>query len=281
MSAADMQIFRQGVFTTSGWGRAEYSGWIDESQSRKTSCYIGDWSFLDQCLVRGPDALRLFSDFAVNSFARFAIRQAMHIICCNGDGKVIGEGVLMRLAEHDFEFQALGDVTAWTEYKPLRGGYRAEAIIGVSRFKYKVSRPKALYALEQGPKSETHAAPGTGATVAWAYPGTRQKAIRAVVAPSPYKANPVVIEVFRGDVSSQHIRKPTRRYWRVLDSLILKLTDETLIFIHDRRSVFGHFQYAPFPWFFCFVLSVDRIASKILRSSTDAGLRSIARWTCT
>jgi hypothetical protein len=65
VSAADPQIFRQSVFTTSGWGRAEYSGWIDESQSRKTS--IGDWSFLDQGLVRGPDALRLFSNFSVTA----------------------------------------------------------------------------------------------------------------------------------------------------------------------------------------------------------------------
>lgn len=274
MSAADPQIFRQSVFTTSGWGRAEYSGWIDESQSRKIS--IGDWSFLDQGLVRGPDALRLFSNFSVNSSARFAILEAMHIICCNGDGKV-GEGVLMRLAEQDFEFQALGPVTTWTVYKLLRGGYRAEAIAEVSKIKYKVLRPKALYVLEQGPKSETHAAPGTDATVIWADPGTRQKAIRAVVALSPYKANPVVIEVFRGDVPSQHLREPARRYWRVLDSLILQLTDETLIFIRDRRSVFGHFRYAPFPWFFCFVLSIDRIVSKILRSSTDAGLRSMAR----
>ncbi len=94
-----MQKFRDGVFATSGWGRTEYSGWIDESQSWKTSCYIGDWSFLDEFHVRGPDALRLFSDFAVNSFAIFAIGQAKHVICCNSDGKVIGEGVLMRLAD--------------------------------------------------------------------------------------------------------------------------------------------------------------------------------------
>ncbi len=149
LTAADMQKFRDGVFTTSGWGRAEYSGWIDESQSWKTSCYIGDWSFLDECQVRGPDALRLFSDFAVNSFAKFAIGQAKHVICCNAGGHVIGEGVLMRLAVEEFEFQALGPVTAWLEYHSRHGGYRAEAKIGVSKFKYQVSGPKALYVLER------------------------------------------------------------------------------------------------------------------------------------
>lgn len=149
MSAIDVQTFRNGVFTTNGWGRAEYSGWVDESQSWKTSCYLGDWSFLDEFHVRGPDALKLFSDFAVNSFAKFAIGQAKHVICCNSGGHVIGEGVLMRLADDEFEFQALGPVTAWLEYNLKRGGYRANATTLVSKFKYQVSGPKALYVLER------------------------------------------------------------------------------------------------------------------------------------
>lgn len=149
MSTIDIQTFRAGVFSTSGWGRTEYSGWIDESQSWKTSCYVGDWSFLDEFHVRGPDALRLFSDLCVNSFAKFAIGQAKHVICCNDGGHVIGEGVLMRLGEDEFEFQALGPVTAWLEYNLQRGGYRAEAVTQVGKFKYQVSGPKALYVLER------------------------------------------------------------------------------------------------------------------------------------
>lgn len=149
MSAADMQRYREGVFPTSGWGRTEYSGWIDESRSWKTSCYIGDWSFLDEFHIHGPDALTLFSDLCVNSFAKFVIGQAKHAICCNSGGKVIGEGVLMRLAEDEFEFQSLGPVVAWLEYRLARGGYRADATTKVSKFKYQVSGPKALYVLER------------------------------------------------------------------------------------------------------------------------------------
>lgn len=149
MSELDMQKYREGVFPTSGWGRTEYSGWIDESQSWKTSCYVGDWSFLDEFHVRGPDALRLFSDFCVNSFSKFAIGQAKHVICCNSGGKVIGEGVLMRFADDEFELQTLGPVTAWLAYNLERGGYRAEASTQVSKFKYQVSGPKALYLLER------------------------------------------------------------------------------------------------------------------------------------
>jgi vanillate/3-O-methylgallate O-demethylase len=149
VSVADMQKYRAGVFGTSGWGRSEYSDWIDESQSWKTSCYIGDWSFLDEFHVRGPDALKLFSDFCVNSLAKFAIGQAKHVICCNARGKVIGEGVLMRFGDDEFEFQSLGPVTAWLEYNLKLGEYRAEATTKVSKFKYQVSGPNALYVLEQ------------------------------------------------------------------------------------------------------------------------------------
>ncbi len=39
---------------------------------------------------------------------------------------MIGEGVLMRLADDEFEFQSLAPVTAWLEYNLARDGYRAE-----------------------------------------------------------------------------------------------------------------------------------------------------------
>src|SRR6185295_18170386 len=77
----------------------EYTGWIDECMSWKKTCYIGDWSPLsNKFLVKGPDAVRFFSDISVNSFAKFDVGQAKHSIQCNSRGKVVCEGVLMRLA---------------------------------------------------------------------------------------------------------------------------------------------------------------------------------------
>ena len=49
--------------------------------------------------LKGRDALRFFSTIAVNSFAKFDIGQAKHIILCNSVGKIMGEGVLMKHAE--------------------------------------------------------------------------------------------------------------------------------------------------------------------------------------
>ena len=144
-----MQKHRTSLQTTTGWGRLEYTGWIDESLSWKQTCYIGDWSFLDELHVAGPDALRLFSDFAVNGFSRFSIGQAKHIICCSQQGKVIGEGILVRLAEEAFEFQALGPVSNWLEFNCRKGRYDAEATLRSSKFKYQVSGPTSLFLLEK------------------------------------------------------------------------------------------------------------------------------------
>ena len=144
-----MHKHRTSLQTTTGWGRLEYTGWIDESLSWKQTCYIGDWSFLDELHVAGPDALKLFSDFAVNGFSRFAIGQAKHIICCSQQGKVIGEGILVRLAEETFEFQALGPVSNWLEFNCRKGRYDAVATLGSSKFKYQVSGPTSLFLLEK------------------------------------------------------------------------------------------------------------------------------------
>ncbi len=83
------------------WGQPEYSSWIEEQMSWKQTCYIGDWSFLADLHLKGPDALRLFSDLSVNSFARFQVGQAKHIAQCNDNGKIVAEGILMRLGEDE------------------------------------------------------------------------------------------------------------------------------------------------------------------------------------
>ena len=85
----------------------------------------------------------------MNGFSRFAIGQAKHIICCSQQGKVIGEGILVRLAEETFEFQALGPVSSWLEFNCRKGRYDADATLGSSKFKYQVSGPTSLFLLEK------------------------------------------------------------------------------------------------------------------------------------
>jgi vanillate/3-O-methylgallate O-demethylase len=127
-------------------GALEYTGWQDEQLSWKTSCYIGDWSFVPQIRVTGPDAVRLFSDLSVNSFAQSALGRAKHCIQCNDDGKVIAEGILLRHADDDLEFQTR--FPQWTLYNLVTGGYDATASFPFS-YKLQLSGPSALAVAER------------------------------------------------------------------------------------------------------------------------------------
>ena len=123
MSVDRLRAKPEGYFT-SRWGQPEYTDWLDESLSWKESCYIGDWSFLWERRFRGPDALRLFSDISVNSFASFAIGQSKHVIHTTEAGKVIHEGILTRLAEDELMLFGRGYVLG--RLQPAPRGLRRE-----------------------------------------------------------------------------------------------------------------------------------------------------------
>ncbi len=126
-------------------GHLEYTGWREEQLSWKTTCYIGDWSFVPQIRVKGPDAVKLFSDLSVNSFENHPVGRAKHCIMCNEDGKVITEGILLRHAEDDFEFEA---AAGWVWYHIKTGGYDVEVSFPMTH-KLQVSGPTALPLLEK------------------------------------------------------------------------------------------------------------------------------------
>lgn len=129
-----------------GWGGPEYTSWQDEQMSWKTTCYVGDWSFLQDLEVRGPRALDLFRNSCVNSFEKFAIGQAKHAIQCNDDGKVIGEGVLMRIADEVFRIQ--GNPVRWTHFLAVKGSYDVNLEL-LDTFQLQVSGPAALALCEK------------------------------------------------------------------------------------------------------------------------------------
>lgn len=146
----DLKKLRQNVVITRSWEPMEFSGWQDENLSWKEDCYIGDWSQMVEYRVSGPDALRFFSDFAVNSFDKYALRQAKHVIFCNKEGYIIGEGILIRFGEDDFEFQSGGPVWSWLDYNAKKGGYQLNvAEKRDTKFKYQVSGPKSIYLMEK------------------------------------------------------------------------------------------------------------------------------------
>ncbi len=140
-----MRATPEGYFNVR-FGKPEYTDWLDESLSWKETCYIGDWSFLWERRFRGPDALKLFSDITVNSFAKFEVGQAKHAIHCNESGKVIHEGILSRLGED--EFMLFGRGGFWADFRLRHGKYNATSEED-DWFNFQVSGPKSIHVLEE------------------------------------------------------------------------------------------------------------------------------------
>lgn len=145
IDVAAMRTTPPGYFT-SRWGLPEYSDWRDESMSWKEACYIGDWSFLWERRFKGPDAIRLFSDISVNSFAKFDVGQSKHVIHCDDNGKVIHEGILSRLSED--ELMLFGRGCFWADYKLRHGNYDCTSKAD-DWFNLQVSGPSAIYVVEK------------------------------------------------------------------------------------------------------------------------------------
>jgi vanillate/3-O-methylgallate O-demethylase len=139
---------RRNLDITDQWGKLEYSGWQDENLSWKEDCYIGDWSWLLELRISGPEALSLLSALAVNGFRRYPAGQAKHGVFCSFEGKVIGDGILLRLGEDEFELQARGPVLDWLEWNAETRGYKATVERLHRKAKFQVSGLSALYLVE-------------------------------------------------------------------------------------------------------------------------------------
>ena len=128
-----------------GWGEREYTNWIDEQLSWKEACYIGDWSFISDLEVSGPEAIDLLADISVNSFEEFPVGKGKHIVQCNEEGKVVAEGVVRRVAEDAFILHSTPGY--WTQFNLERGNYDATSR-ELDLFKLQVQGPTSIDVLE-------------------------------------------------------------------------------------------------------------------------------------
>jgi vanillate/3-O-methylgallate O-demethylase len=122
----------------------EFTNWMDEQLSWKETCYLGDWSFMPDLHVNGPEALELFRDLSVNTFEDFEIGKAKHAVQCNENGNIIGDGVLYRTGEDSYRTQHLA---AWPQYNAKKHGYEVTTEIH-DTFIYQLQGPTSLAVLE-------------------------------------------------------------------------------------------------------------------------------------
>src|SRR5580698_10989075 len=102
----------------------EYSNWRDEQRAWRETCVLFDQSHhMVEQYVEGPDALKLFSHLAINSFAKFPVDKAKQFVPCSYSGHVIGDGILFHLAENKLNFVGRAPSASWIQFHAETGGY--------------------------------------------------------------------------------------------------------------------------------------------------------------
>jgi vanillate/3-O-methylgallate O-demethylase len=102
----------------------EFSNWRDEQRAWAESCVLFDQTHhMVNLFVEGPDALKLLSHLATNSFRNFAVNKAKQFAPVNYSGQVIGDGILFYLAENSLVFVGRNPTANWIHYNALAGKY--------------------------------------------------------------------------------------------------------------------------------------------------------------
>ncbi|MER7433491.1 aminomethyl transferase family protein [Pseudonocardia alni] len=138
----------------------EFSNWRSEQRAWAESCALLDQSHhMTDLFLEGPDALRLLSDLAVNTFANFGVNRAKQFVAVNPSGQLIGDAILFHLEEELFDLVGHPMVIDWVLFHLERGDYEVTAerddnsavrTDGPPRFyRYELQGPTAAAVLEQ------------------------------------------------------------------------------------------------------------------------------------
>ena len=138
---------------------AEFSNWRDEQHAwRETSCLFDQSHHMTDLYIKGPDALKLLSDLAVNSFATFAVDKAKQFVAVNPDGYVIGDAILFYLEEAELSLVGRPSAHNWVQYHGETGDYdvtferderSAVNPTGRKLYRFQVQGPTALEVLQK------------------------------------------------------------------------------------------------------------------------------------
>ncbi len=106
---------------------SEYSNWRDEQRAWRETAVLFDQSHhMAEITVKGPDALKMLSHLAINSFASFPVNKAKQFVPCSYEGYVIGDGILFYLGENELLFVGRAPTVNLIQFHRETGGYRVE-----------------------------------------------------------------------------------------------------------------------------------------------------------
>jgi vanillate/3-O-methylgallate O-demethylase len=105
----------------------EFSNWRREHRAWRESAVLFDQSHhMVNFFFKGPDALKMVSDTAINSVANFPVNMAKQYVPTTPAGNVIGDGILFHLDEEEFVWVGRAPVANWLKYQAETGGYKLD-----------------------------------------------------------------------------------------------------------------------------------------------------------
>ncbi len=150
---------------------AEYSNFRSEMQAWRETAVLFDQSHhMAEMLVEGPDAFRYLEHLTINSFANFPVNRAKQMVPTTPYGYVIGDGILFRHAEEEFNFVGRAPTVNWMQFQAQTGGWKN---VNVTRDDRSPSRPNGAAVLRthyryqiQGPRAAEVMAKLNGSSMA-------------------------------------------------------------------------------------------------------------------
>jgi syringate O-demethylase len=138
----------------------EFTNWRDEQRAWQETCVLFNLSYhMNDLGVDGPDALRLLSDLAVNSFDGYTGDRAKHFVACSPDGYVIGDVILFALGDGRYDLVGRAPALNWVVYHAETGGYDVEVELDLRSalrtdgrrrsFRFQVQGPNAMQVIER------------------------------------------------------------------------------------------------------------------------------------
>lgn len=103
---------------------AEFTNWRDEQRAwRRTAVLYDQCHHMADLNIKGPDALKLIGDLAVNSVKHFPVDMAKQFVAVNHDGYVIGDNILFHLEQDEYQAVGIPPSINWLHYHAVTGGY--------------------------------------------------------------------------------------------------------------------------------------------------------------
>jgi vanillate/3-O-methylgallate O-demethylase len=136
---------------------AEFSNWRSEQWAWQHSAVLFDQTHhMVNLYVRGRDALKLFSDTAINSMAGFTVNKAKQYVATTPYGHVIGDGILFHLADQELLYVGRAPASNWLRYQAATAGYDLEVELDDRSPMRPMGRPvtRSVWRFQiQGPKA--------------------------------------------------------------------------------------------------------------------------------